>query len=153
MNEVAFQIFLVTQTCCHSSCGILFAVPKTWNDERRRDHSSFYCPNGHIQSYLGESDVEKAYRLRAETERTMQAKVNEARHAQLVAESERDKAIKAKRRIERRISKGVCACCNRTFADLQRHMATKHKDYGLQPGNSPKQLTGAVHNEHRPTLF
>lgn len=144
MSEVAFQITLVTQTCCYSFCGILFAVPKTWDNERRRDHSSFYCPNGHIQHYTGESDVQKANRLVAETERTMQAKVNEARHAQLVAEAERDKAANANRRLERRISRGVCTCCNRTFEDLQRHMATKHKGYGLPHGSAPKQIKGAV---------
>lgn len=28
-----------------------------------------------------------------------------------------------------RIGKGVCPCCNRTFVELARHIATKHPDY------------------------
>lgn len=32
-------------------------------------------------------------------------------------------------RIKRRVSAGVCPCCNRTFQCLARHMATKHPDY------------------------
>lgn len=35
-------------------------------------------------------------------------------------------------KVKNRISKGVCPCCNRTFADLQRHMTTKHPKYASE---------------------
>lgn len=32
-------------------------------------------------------------------------------------------------KLKRRVSNGVCPCCNRSFADLHRHMTEKHPDY------------------------
>ena len=32
-------------------CGVIFAVSKTFESSWRRDKSTFYCPNGHGQSY------------------------------------------------------------------------------------------------------
>lgn len=140
-SEAQFSIKLLIEVCCNSGCGIMFAVPENWQLQKRRDHSSFYCPNGHSQHYLTESDAEKANRL---AELKAQAIVNEERHLRLVAEAERDKAVRAKNKIERRIAKGVCPCCNRQFSDLHKHMKMKHKSYGLPPGSNPKQIAGTV---------
>ena len=41
------------------SCGLVWAAPKDWNDEKRNDHSTFYCPNGCTRHYPGLSDLEK----------------------------------------------------------------------------------------------
>ena len=35
----------------------------------------------------------------------------------------------AKTKLKKRIANGVCPCCNRTFVNVQRHMATQHKDF------------------------
>jgi hypothetical protein len=32
-------------------------------------------------------------------------------------------------RIRNRVANGVCPCCNRTFADLHRHMASQHPEF------------------------
>ena len=32
-------------------------------------------------------------------------------------------------RMKNRIKVGVCPCCNRTFQDLAKHMASQHKDF------------------------
>lgn len=142
MSEVTMNVTLALVDCV--SCGMRFAVSKDWNNAKRNDHSRFFCPNGHGMSYSGESELEKTRRLAEAAQRDIQAKLNEVRHAQLVAESERDKEIRKRRRMERRISKGVCSCCNRTFEDLAKHMASKHKGFGLPPGKDAKQITGAV---------
>lgn len=47
---------LVVYPCC--SCGIVFGVPKEWDEKRRADHRDFYCPNGHRLSYPGETKEE-----------------------------------------------------------------------------------------------
>lgn len=140
MNIEITEVFSVT-TCVN--CGMQFAVAYHWLSEKRNNHKSFYCPNGHVLSYPSESGEEKARRLQAKAELEAQAKINSEKHLRLVAELERDKAIKAKRKIEKRISKGVCPCCNRTFEDLARHMGSKHKDYALPPG-SEKRIHGTV---------
>lgn len=54
----------LTRTSC-ATCGIVFAVPAQWLDERRGDGDRFYCPNGHGLSF-GETE---AQRLRKELER------------------------------------------------------------------------------------
>ena len=33
-------------------------------------------------------------------------------------------------RLKRRVAAGTCPCCQRTVAQLARHMQTKHPDYG-----------------------
>lgn len=141
MSEFYMQVQLILQTCCHSECGLSFAVPKTWDDARRKDHNRFYCPNGHGQSYSGETEAERLRREKQKLELDAQARINDAKHLQLVAERARDKAIKEKRQVERRIAHGVCPCCNKTFADLSHHMITDHKDFRLPGGKAQKRLT------------
>jgi hypothetical protein len=41
----------------------------------------------------------------------------------------REKAERKLRKIERKVSGGVCPCCNRTFVALARHMKTKHPEF------------------------
>lgn len=118
--------------CCNSSCGITFAVPQTWATERQRDHTWWYCPNGHRQHWPQESDLERARR--------------QARRAEVRATHYQDQAQAAERsaraykgvatRVKRRVANGVCPCCRRTFADLARHMAGQHPDFVTEHGGS-----------------
>lgn len=141
MAEITFTVKFVTEECCN--CHAQFAMTENLNTEKRRDHSLFYCPRGHGQHYTGLSDVEKERRDKIEIQNRLQAKLNEETHLRLVAEKERDTEKKKRRKIELRVAKGVCPCCNRTFDDLARHMAGKHKDYTLPPGHQ-KQITAAA---------
>jgi hypothetical protein len=50
MNEVH-------ETCCN--CGIGFCLPTPLYEARKKDHGTFYCPNGHGQHYIGKTDDEK----------------------------------------------------------------------------------------------
>ena|ERR1035438_6208226 len=127
-------------TCCN--CGILFGVPDPWVKCRREDKASFYCPNGHSQSFR-ESTSDKLRREKESSALAFQAQINDVSHRLLVAEKERDSELRKRRKIEKRIAAGVCPCCNRTFEDLHRHMVTKHKNYALPPG-AAKQIEGSV---------
>lgn len=137
MAEVQFTVTFKLLTC--ADCGIQFAVPEWWATERRRDHRDWYCPNGHTLHFPEESDIERLEREKRET----QARLNEEQHLRLVVERERDKAIRAKKRMETRVSRGVCLCCNRTFDNLARHMESKHKQL-IPGGNTPRQLAGGA---------
>lgn len=122
-----------------ASCGIAFAVPTHWLATRKRDGKSFYCPNGHSLSY-GASEAD---RLRTELSR---AKQEQERLAQAAAD-ERERAAKAERataRLRNRIQGGACPDCNRTFANLRRHMHTKHGVKG--------EADAAAHPRPRPRL-
>lgn len=122
----------VIQVCCHSTCGIAFAVPSTWDDQKRKDHSRFYCPNGHTQTYVAQSEEEK---LRQERDRLAQRiaerddEVRRQREMRLSTERQLSAQRGVVTRIKNRVGHGVCPCCSRTFQDLQRHMKTKHSDY------------------------
>lgn len=120
-------------------CGIVFGVPNVWLENRKRSHKAWWCPNGCCRAYQEESDVEKAQRLAREA----QARVNQEQHLRLVAERERDKVLLQKKRLEKRVARGVCTCCNRTFENLARHMVSKHAQEMLLPGTE-KRIEGTV---------
>ncbi len=48
----------MTVTEC-PECGMSFAVTKRFEARRRNDHMTFCCPQGHPQSYQGETKEEK----------------------------------------------------------------------------------------------
>jgi hypothetical protein len=107
------------------SCGIVFAFEEEFDTTRRRDHASWYCPNGHSFSYTGPSDVEK---LRSELEEERQRR--KAARDLLDHEQRSHAATRGHlTRTKKRIAAGVCPCCNRSFAQLSRHIATQHPDY------------------------
>ncbi len=133
---------MMTALVC-GECGIEFHVPEHWRKAREDQGTTFYCPNGHPRVYC-ESTVTRLEREKRTLELSLQSQVNAAQHAKLVAERERDKAIKEKRKVERRIAHGVCPCCNKTFADVSEHMMTEHKDLRLPAGKSTKQIAGPI---------
>lgn len=124
---------LVTEECCN--CHIVFGMPKALQDilfaqrgpgPNRRQ---FYCPNGDPQFYIGETE---AQRLKRELDATQRRLDHSRGYADQLANDNMDlaksnRALKgAKTKLLRRITNGVCACCGRSFANVQRHMATKH---------------------------
>lgn len=52
-----FQYELETIDC--RNCFMTIAVPAGFIRERRRDHKTFYCPNGHQNFFPGKSDLEQ----------------------------------------------------------------------------------------------
>ena len=68
-------------SCCN--CGVSFWITTAHNKELISCHNSFYCPNGHRQSYVGETDKQKLEKLRSElrlieNDREMTARTNAA---------------------------------------------------------------------------
>ena len=130
---VTASIQFHTETCC--SCGVMFAMTQEFYAERQRNsgpNNPFYCPNGHKQHYVGESDAQKLERERKRFEEELAAKnaTLERVRAQADAAERRASAAKGQvTKIKRRVGNGVCPCCNRTFFDLQRHMHNKHPEF------------------------
>lgn len=105
-------------------CGIAFLMPSDFERERHKDpKNQWSCPNGHVRVYR-ESEADA---LRRERDRLKQdaARLEGER---LKALADRDKAQAETRRLRNRIGKGVCPCCNRSFSNVAKHMATKHPD-------------------------
>lgn len=53
-------------TSC-ASCGMDFAVPNAWHEDRMKKGLSFHCPNGHLLSFTpSENENEKTAQQLAE---------------------------------------------------------------------------------------
>lgn len=109
--RVTFEI----EECCN--CHVLFGMPEDLYKRRKRDHAMFYCPNGHAQHYNEKSEEE---RLRDE--------LNAARNETARVRMDLGEEMKQHRKLQRRIARGVCPHCTRTFANIQRHMEKKHPE-------------------------
>ncbi len=113
-----------------ADCGISFALPKHLHQRRIDDGKSFYCPNGHSNTY-GETEVKRLQRvLDAERAKVLaeQKKREWAEQATAAEAKLREKAERRLKRNQTRIANGVCPCCNRHFTNLERHMKMKHPD-------------------------
>jgi cytochrome c553 len=120
MNEtMTYTGTLVVTTCW---CGIAYAMPKNLHDEAHRSGRETFCPLGHSGVFKNSENE----RLRAETARLRsaldleRARVQSAEQAATAARAQTAK-------LKKRVGAGVCAYCHRTFGNVARHMATKHK--------------------------
>lgn len=117
-------------------CDIPFYVPNTWYARKSGNNESFTCPNGCGRRFVGETDAEK-HRKRAEClAQQLASREEDLRVASASLTATKGQLTKARKREVN----GVCPCCNRTFADVQRHMANKH------PGEAP----ALGHLAHKP---
>ena len=120
MSRTAFALDVSFEAinCC--SCGVPFAAPSFFFEKRRDTHEYFYCPNGHSQHFTAKTEAEK---LKAELAE------EQARHSRTLARlNTSERATKKAERKLKRVARGVCQCCNRTFTNLARHMATQHPE-------------------------
>ena len=107
-------------------CGVVHGVTADYEDRRRQDHRSFYCPNGHRASYRQENREEKLKRqldYTADRLRDTQYNLLTTKRSKAAAKGQLTKT-------KRRVANGVCPCCNRTFANLAVHMHGQHPEYG-----------------------
>lgn len=118
-----------------ANCGMPFAVTEEFEGRRRTDGESFCCPRGHSQSFT-DSEVKKLKKQLEEKEKALQREkgwrdVAERgrKNAEKSASAYKGKVTK----IKNRIHNGVCPCCNRSFQNLKRHMATQHPEFKKEP--------------------
>jgi C4-dicarboxylate-specific signal transduction histidine kinase len=117
--------------CCNT-CGVSYAVTDAYEQRRRNDHNTFYCPNGHSQYYPQKNEAEKQRERADRLARQVEAREADIRLEQRRLENERRAHSATKGQLtktKKRVANGVCPCCNRSFADLGRHMAGQHPDY------------------------
>jgi hypothetical protein len=108
-----------------------------FRSNRLADKRSFYCPNGHVQSYVGESDADKARRLEREA-RQLREQAEQARTRATAAvdqlEMERRSHTATKGHLTRQRMRAEAALCpvpgcGRSFKQLRRHLTSKHPDF------------------------
>jgi hypothetical protein len=124
MKTYTQEITLETITC--GSCAGTMALNARWLECKRKESGGYTCPYCNQQRGWWKSEAEK---LREELDRKSN-ELTSAKSEALRLTHQRDEEIKARLEAERklkRVDKGVCPCCNRTFKNLARHMAVKHK--------------------------
>lgn len=135
-TEVELLVKLVIEECCN--CGVVFAMTRELRDRRQGDKQSFYCPNGHGQSYTGKSkaDLERELKdARRDTEWYQQAE-RTARDRAALAERQNAARKGAITKMRKRAEAGACPFgCKRHFLNLERHVARQHAGQEL-PGEA-----------------
>jgi hypothetical protein len=130
--EVETAICMAVIECNHEGCGVIFGMTKTFQDARRKDHKTWYCPNGHARHYPGESEEERLRRVLHETQLARERAEREKAAAQQAEQKQADARKKAERQLKNHVTRtanGTCPCCQRTFKQLAAHMKNKHPDY------------------------
>ncbi len=110
-QQITFEIY----TC--GECDSPIALSDRHEKNLRDTGETFFCPRGHRRVFR---DTETDRLRKKLDEQTRQA----TRYLQekMDAEKARDKA----ERKLKRVGRGVCPDCNRTFSNLARHMCSKH---------------------------
>lgn len=125
--EVATE--LDTITCYKTDCGILFAVPALWMENKRRDHSDFTCPNGHHQAFLKKSREDELKDELARTKRTLDY-FREDNHRLNDDKTKLKRQVSAQRGVATRLRNkaiaGECAFCHQRFPDVAEHVQAEH---------------------------
>lgn len=109
-------------------CGAQFALSSQFYTDRSADRGTWYCPNGHGQHFIGQTEAERlkaaldASRRIAHNERVRREMADRSRAAMQGVATKRAKQLA-------RVAKGVCPCCNRSFADMLKHMAGQHPEF------------------------
>jgi hypothetical protein len=128
---------LYVWTC---SCGATQAMSLEANKLYRQNSQTFYCVHGHARHYpqgpteedkLREQlDDERRERQRAEQQIEYEAQIRRQETERADRERARANGYEGHAtRITKRAKAGVCPCCNRTFQQLAKHMATKHPQF------------------------
>ena len=123
--EFNTNVTLVSEECC--VCGTPFAIESTLCASLKRTQDWFYCPNGHQQHYAKstEEKLREAEKKLKSLDEQYQWWKNEAEQKSRQLSATKGQLTKTKKRL----SGGVCPCCNRSFASLHRHMQMKHPEY------------------------
>jgi hypothetical protein len=136
--DIEYGTRLTAITC--GNCHIPFGLPAAMLKARQEDGGYFWCPNGH-QIHYYETELDK---LRKEKDRLQ--RVAESRAESLrITRGQRDAAQRSASALKgvvtktkKRIGNGTCPCCNRHFANVERHMQSQHPEYA-----DIEQVTGA----------
>lgn len=111
--------------CTHEGCGVHFALDDDFIRARQENRKTFWCPNGHTRWYPGKTKEqeqrERAERLQQQLTRR-ESDLQQERKSHIATKGQLTKARK-------RAAHGVCPCCSRTFANVNRHIANQHPDY------------------------
>ena len=118
MALAAIQVTVeLTEINC-GKCGGTYAINERYRKQKYEDSSAWHCP--YCQCSWGYVKGENA-QLREQIE-------SERKRTQLALQRENEERAEKDRlaRKLKRVNRGVCPECNRSFQNIARHMACKH---------------------------
>lgn len=118
--------------CCR--CRAPMALPRDLYSAAKHSSSiTFFCAHGHPQRFPeGESEETKLRRERDRLKQQLAQKddaIRQEREQRMAAERQASAARGVVTKLKNRAAAGVCLCCNRSFANMARHMADKHPQF------------------------
>lgn len=124
MTTTTVLVEIVHITC---DCGVEYGLSAGFIAARRKDHKTFYCPNGCSRHYPrpAESDADRLRRELGYTRSSLEA-------ARSLAQRENRRAAAYKghaTRLRNSIAQGFCPACDTKFPDVEKHMADEHPDF------------------------
>ncbi len=128
MATVTFSETIVFKIITCANCAVPFSVTEDFQDDLRRTKKTFYCPNGHSQSYTGEPFNKDGYESKLRQKENELAQLTSAK---IQLENQLNKSnnqLTKSNRDLKRLKNGVCPCCNRSFLNLQQHIKKQHPE-------------------------
>ena len=114
-----------TVVACYS-CGARFGIGSGLYRRAVTDaQGTIHCPACGKESCWNESESSRLRKQLEARDRELREQKCEVLRQKQMVEIEHKNFERAAKRL-RRVQNGVCPCCNRTFSNLARHMATKH---------------------------
>lgn len=107
------------------SCGATFALNAKFLENARRSKGGYTCPYCRTGWGWQKSEAEKLREQLEEKQSELTRARCETINERRLKETADSLAAESARKLAR-VTNGVCPCCNRTFKNLARHMATKH---------------------------
>jgi len=126
MASLTLQIMTDLTTVDCGVCGGTYAINERYRKQKAQEGGGWHCP--YCECSWGFFDDYENAKLRRQLEQERKRKEWAQQEAKN-AENKRRAAVGQVTKIKRRVSKGVCPCCNRTFKDLAAHMETKHPSW------------------------
>ena len=110
------------------SCGVTYGITEEFARQRQASGQHYFCPNGHTLSWKdSEADILRRHLATAQQD----AEWYKARSLEVEGSLRATKGVVTK--LRKRVAAGVCPFgCRRHFADLERHVGTKHAGATLE---------------------
>lgn len=125
MDKITQTSTVAMHTLACGPCGGVYAITEWYHHEKLEKGGYWTCPYCKCSWGYGKGDLQRAREKAERLERDAQ-RLREQRDAAIRREIGQKAA---KTRIKNRIARGVCPCCNRTFVNLAKHMASQHPSY------------------------
>lgn len=121
-----FQVAVTLEVKTCGMCGGVYGLNDQFMDHARsHGNNGWHCPYCSQGWTIREPDVVRLRRELETKQRELTVAKCEILRAQQLRQDEEAAHEKTQRKLKR-VDRGVCPCCNRSFQNLARHMATKH---------------------------